>query len=95
MTKKLKIVLACDTFAPDINGAARFAERLAGGLARRGHDVHVIAAAFDNTRGTRKEIHDGAELTLHRIRSHRIPNHKTLGWPEPWGIQQMARKLLE
>ena len=95
MTKKLKIVLACDTFAPDINGAARFAERLAGGLARRGHDVHVIAAAFDNTQGTRKEIHDGAELTLHRIRSHRIPNHKTLRWPEPWGIQKMARKLLE
>ena len=95
MTKKLKIVLACDTFAPDINGAARFAERLAGGLARRGHDVHVIADAFDGTHGTRTETHDGAQITLHRIRSHRIPNHKTLRWPEPWGIQKMVRGLLE
>ena len=94
MTSKLKVVLACDTFAPDINGAARFAERLAGGLARRGHEVHVIAAAFDKTHGTRKETHDGAELTLHRIRSHRIPNHKTLRWPEPWGMERQIERIL-
>jgi glycosyltransferase involved in cell wall biosynthesis len=94
MSKHLKVVLACDTFAPDINGAARFAERLAGGLARRGHEVHVIAAAFDSSFGTRKEIHDGAEITLHRIRSHRIPNHKTLRWPEPWGLERKVEKLL-
>jgi len=94
MSEKLKIVLACDTFAPDINGAARFAERLAGGLARRGHDVHVIAAAFDKTYGTRTESHDGALITLHRLRSHRILNHKTLRWPEPWGIQKKVFKLL-
>jgi glycosyltransferase involved in cell wall biosynthesis len=94
MSEKLKIVLACDTFAPDINGAARFAERLAGGLARRGHDVHVVAAAFDRTHGTRFETHDGALITLHRVRSHRILNHKTLRWPEPWGIQKMVFKLL-
>lgn len=94
MSKHLKVVLACDTFAPDINGAARFAERLAGGLARRGHEVHVIAAAFDNTHGTRTEVHDGAEITLHRIRSHRIPNHKTLRWPEPWGLERKVERLL-
>lgn len=94
MSEKLKIVLACDTFAPDINGAARFAERLAGGLARRGHEVHVIAAAYDKTHGSRTEVHDGAEITLHRVKSHRILNHKTLRWPEPWGIQRMAFKLL-
>lgn len=94
MTEKLKIVLACDTFAPDINGAARFAERLAAGLAKRGHDVHVIAAAYDKTHGTRTETHDGAQLTLHRIKSHRVPNHKTLRWPEPWGIQKQVFKLL-
>lgn len=94
MSKHLKVVLACDTFAPDINGAARFAERLAGGLARRGHEVHVVAAAFDSSYGTRKEVHDGTEITLHRIRSHRIPNHKTLRWPEPWGLERKVEKLL-
>ncbi len=95
MSKHLKVVLACDTFAPDINGAARFAERLAGGLARRGHEVHVIAAAFDATFGTRTEVHDGAEITVHRIRSHRIPNHKTLRWPEPWGLERKVLRLLK
>ena len=38
----LTIVIAADTFAPDVNGAARFAERLAAGLAGRGHDVHIV-----------------------------------------------------
>ncbi len=94
MSEKLRIVLACDTFAPDINGAARFAERLAAGLAKRGHDVHVIAAAFDSSFGTRKEVHDGAELTLHRLRSHRVPNHKSLRWVEPWGLTSRIEKIL-
>lgn len=94
MSEKLKIVLACDTFAPDINGAARFAERLAAGLAKRGHEVHVIAAAYDSTYGTRKEKHDGAELVLHRLRSHRVPNHKSLRWVEPWGLTSRVEKIL-
>jgi hypothetical protein len=33
----LRIVIGADTFPPDINGAANFADRLARGLARRGH----------------------------------------------------------
>ena len=60
----MKIVLACDTFAPDINGAARFAERLAGGLVRNGHEVHIIAAAFDDTEGPRIENHDGVNMIV-------------------------------
>lgn len=94
MSDKLKVVLACDTFAPDINGAARFAERLAAGLAKRGHNVHVIAAAFDETHGTRIETHDGAQLTLHRLKSHRVPNHKSLRWVEPWGLTGQIEKIL-
>jgi len=79
----MKIVLACDTFAPDINGAARFAERLAGGLVRNGHEVHIIAAAFDDTEGPRIENHDGVNMIVHRLRSHRVPQHKSLRWTEP------------
>jgi glycosyltransferase involved in cell wall biosynthesis len=95
MTKPLKIVLACDTFAPDINGAARFAERLAAGLSRRGHEVHVIAASPNGGFGTRLETHDGARLTVHRMRSHKLPNHKTLRWPEPWGMTGRIKKILD
>ena len=95
MPEKLKIVIAADTFAPDINGAARFAERLAGGLSRHGHEIHIIAPAYDNTSGLRMELHDGAELFVHRMRSHKIPQHKTLRWPVPWGLKKNISKILK
>jgi glycosyltransferase involved in cell wall biosynthesis len=94
MTERLKVVIACDTFAPDINGAARFAERLAGGLVRAGHSIHVIAPSFDKTSGTRIEIHDGVELTVHRLKSYKLPQHKTLRMPTPFGMTGNIRKVL-
>ena len=57
----LTVVIGCDTFPPDINGASRFAERLAGGLARHGNDVHVIAAAYDNNYGSFR-LRDGTVI---------------------------------
>lgn len=94
MTERLKIVIPCDTFAPDINGAARFAERLAGGLVRHGHEVHIIAPSFDSSHGRRIENHDGVDMVVHRLRSHRVPQHKTLRWPEPWGMSGKIKKIL-
>ncbi len=38
----MRVLIATDTYPPTINGAARFTERLAKGLAGRGHDVHVV-----------------------------------------------------
>lgn len=95
MTKPLRVVLACDTFAPDINGAARFAERLAGGLVRNGNEVHIIAPAFDSSEGPRIEEHDGVNMIVHRLRSHRVPQHKTLRWPEPWGMTRKIGRILD
>lgn len=92
MAGALRVVIPCDTFSPDINGAARFAERLAGGLVRRGHEVHIIAPAFDSSEGPRIEHHDGVNMIVHRLRSHRVPQHRTLRWPEPWG---MTKKIFE
>lgn len=40
-----RILIGADTFFPDINGAARFTQDHAVRLARRGHEVHVIAPA--------------------------------------------------
>ncbi|MEN9715308.1 MAG: hypothetical protein RJA35_775 [Actinomycetota bacterium] len=91
--RKLTVVIACDTFPPDINGAARFAERLAGGLARRGHDVHIIASAYDANHGTFKEVHDGAEMTVHRLLSFKLPQHETLRWQWPFSIGSEADKI--
>ena len=92
--EKLKVVMACDTFAPDINGAARFAERLASGLVRHGHEVHIIAASTDSSHGSRVEMHDGSQMMVHRMRSHRVPQHKTLRWTQPLGLSSEIRKIL-
>lgn len=90
----MKIVIASDTFPPDINGAARFAERLAAGLVRHGHDVHIIAPSYNTTSGQFTEIHDGAKMTVHRIRSFRVINHKTLRYVWPFSLKSKTDKIL-
>ena len=92
--KPLTIVIGCDTFPPDINGAARFAERLAAGLARHGHDVHIVAAAYDSNHGSFTEIHDGQAMTVHRIKSFRIPQHKTLRYVWPYTLKAKTDEIL-
>ena len=90
----MRIVIACDTFPPDINGAARFAERLAGGLVRRGHEVHIVAPAFSKVHGRFTETHDGVEMIVHRIRSFRWYPHATLRYVWPWTFQPRANRLV-
>ncbi|MET8764770.1 glycosyltransferase [Lentzea sp. NPDC004782] len=84
----LRVVIAADTFPPDVNGAARFAQRLAVGLASRGHDVHVIAP--DSPRAT--EI-DG--VTVHRLRSHRLPFYPDFRFCLPWQASKEADELVK
>lgn len=88
------MVIACDTFPPDINGASRFAERLASGLVRAGNEVHVIAPAHNKTFGTFTEVHDGSKMTVHRIKSYRVIQHKTLRYVWPFTLRSKADKLL-
>ena len=56
MPKPLRILIGCDTFGPNVNGAAKFAERLAAGLVERGHDVRVMAPAAGRKSGTWVEV---------------------------------------
>lgn len=93
--RKLRIVIGCDTFPPDINGAARFAERLAGGLARHGHDVHIIAPAFSKKYGTFIENHDGSDMTVHRIKSYKLLQHETLRFVWPFTLKRKTDRILE
>ena len=90
----LRVVIACDTFPPDINGASRFAERLASGLVRDGHEVHVIAPAHNKTFGSFTEVHDGSTMTVHRIKSYRVVQHKTLRYVWPFTLKKKADRLL-
>jgi glycosyltransferase involved in cell wall biosynthesis len=85
-----RIVIAAETFPPDVNGAARFAHRLAAGLAGRDHDVHVIALDPAGRAGT--EHLDG--ITVHRLRSHRTPFHPTFRIGFPWEVSNDVESLL-
>ncbi|MEV1121444.1 glycosyltransferase [Actinosynnema sp. NPDC049800] len=89
--RAMRIVIAAETFPPDVNGAARFAHRLATGLAGRGHDVHVICVSADGA--ARTERADGT--TVHRVRSHRTPFHRTFRIGLPWQVREDVSVLLE
>ncbi|GLZ28733.1 glucosyltransferase [Lentzea sp. NBRC 105346] len=82
-----RIVIAADTFPPDVNGAARFAHRLAAGLASRGHDVHVLCPDTP-----RAEPLPG--ITVHRLRSHGTPFYRDFRVCLPWQTRAEIRALL-
>lgn len=94
--RPLKIVIGCDTFAPDINGAARFAERLAAGLVQRGHDVHVVAPNQAYRRAQpHTEVIEGEPMTLHRLPSVRWAPHDWLRFVWPWRSKHYARQVID
>lgn len=93
---RLRIVIGCDTFAPDVNGAARFAERLAAGLVERGHTVHVLAPGLKWRRAhPRVETIEGAPMVLHRPPALRWLPHDWLRFVLPWRARHYARKVLD
>lgn len=92
--RPLNILLGCDTFAPDVNGAARFTERLAAGLSARGHNVHIVAPSVGKNVGTFIETIEGQRLTVHRWRSVRWHPHEWLRFVLPWHAKTAARQLL-
>lgn len=87
----MKIVIGADSYAPDINGAARFANRLAHGMAARGHEVHVVCPS---TVGAEQIESDGV-VTIHRMRSIRYRWHATMRVCLPWLAGPDARALLD
>lgn len=94
--RPLTVLIGADTFAPDVNGAARFAERLAAGLAARGHDVHVMAPSVRHRDGgARIEIIDGEPVTVHRAPSWRWYPHEWLRFVLPWRSRHYARAVLD
>ena len=92
----LTVLVAADTFAPDVNGAARFAERLAAGLAARGHDVHVSTPSVGHgNHGTFIEEIEGQNLTIHRLPGWRWYPHDWVRFVLPWMSKHYARKVLD
>ncbi|MEO6943577.1 MAG: glycosyltransferase [Lacisediminihabitans sp.] len=93
--KPLRVLIGCDTYLPDVNGAAHFAANLAAGLATRGHEVHIEAPAFNRKHGTVVEHYDGADLIVHRLYSWRWYPHDWLRFVLPWRSQAHAARILD
>ncbi|GAA4347948.1 glycosyltransferase [Microbacterium rhizosphaerae] len=94
--RPLTVLIGADTFSPDVNGAARFAERLAAGLVQRGHDVHIMAPSKTHAQhGTYRETIEGQEMTVHRLPSWRWYPHDWLRFVLPWMSKHYARKVLD
>lgn len=86
-----RILIPSETYSPEVNGAAKFAERLAAGLAARGHDVHVAAPSATGTPSVTVEN----EVTVHRVSSHRWMPHPTWMICFPWETQPQLARLLD
>lgn len=93
--KPLKVLIGADTFAPNVNGAARFAERLAAGLVARGHEVHVMAPSAGRRYGTWVEEHEGQRMIMHRLHSWRWYPHEWLRYALPWRIKHNSARVLD
>ncbi len=87
----MKILLASDTFAPDVNGAARFTERLGAALAERGHDVHAVAPSPTGRAYT--EVFNG--IVVHRIASREYPFAKGFRICMPWTTRAAMERLFD
>ncbi|WP_417216629.1 glycosyltransferase [Arthrobacter sp.] len=90
--KPLTILIAADTYPPDVNGAAVFSHRLATAMASRGHTVHVVAAREVNGPGT---VEHRVEATVHRLRSHSQPTKSTLRLCLPWEAKRDIGNILD
>lgn len=84
----MKVLIANDTYPPDVNGAAYFTRRLAEGLAKRGHEVHVLCAS----RGLRTETGARDGVVEHRLRSVPVPFHRNFRFSSP---PFLYRRVLE
>jgi 1,2-diacylglycerol 3-alpha-glucosyltransferase len=65
----MRILIATDTYHPDVNGAAYFTYRLTTILARRGHNVFVMCPS----RSFRNTVSDDEGVMVYGIRSIPLP----------------------
>lgn len=84
-----RVLIASDTFPPDVNGAAYFTFRLATGLAERGNQVHVVCQSDQGP--PRTETVGG--VAVHRLRSVPLLLHPTMRTAVP-GVGRALDRLI-
>ncbi len=80
--RPLKILIAAETYPPNVNGAAQFAYRLAKGMTARGHEVRVITPSSE--RGSYR-IERRPEAVVYSVKSHApatLPDFRVSLWWE-------------
>ncbi len=92
MNRPLTIVIPAETYAPEVNGAATFAQQLAQGLAGRGHRVHVICPSPS---GMAYHRADDCGVEVHYIKSLRWPLHPTWMICMPWNVAPAFDRLID
>ncbi len=96
----LRILIANDTYPPQLNGAAVFTQRLARGLAGRGHQVAVIGpgTAFRDQVEAEPPVEAGGSgggVTVHRLRSLPVrPIHPYFRMLWPLGVQGKVAEIV-
>jgi glycosyltransferase involved in cell wall biosynthesis len=93
--KPMTILIGADTFPPDVNGAAKFTVRLVVGLISRGHRVVVVSPSPDTEYGLRREVHEGVEIEVYRLRSWKWFNHPWMRFALPWEVQRDTAEILD
>ena len=89
--RPLTILIAADTYPPDINGAAVFGRRLAEHMTARGHQVHIAGARPGPGPDV---VEHREEATVHRFRSFKAPTHEYYRLCLPWLVEPAMRRLI-
>jgi glycosyltransferase involved in cell wall biosynthesis len=63
-------------------------------MVRHGHEVHIVAPAYSSEHGTFIESHDGSKMTVHRIKSIRLLQHKTLRFVWPFTLKKKTDEII-
>ncbi|HEY6933100.1 MAG TPA: glycosyltransferase [Marmoricola sp.] len=87
----MRILIATDSYPPDLSGSAVFTQRLARGLAARGHEVHLVCASDTGETHTVVEDH----VRLHRLWSLPILIHPRVRFTPPPGVPRAVRRLID
>jgi len=88
----MRILVATDTYVPDVNGTAVFVYRLATDLVKAGHEVFVVAPG----RHFRHEKHtDEAGVTVFGVPSFSVFNYPYFKFPTVFLSKRKLRKFVE
>ena len=89
----MRVLLVSANFRPHVGGIERFVEILAGGLAERAHEVHVVCCGYEDA--PREEQFDG--FAVHRIPSSYVLDKRLnvpFPVPEPVSMVRTLRRYV-